>query len=80
MMSKKRENAWKNFCQGPEKKKLSSAVKLSVTWEYQFAVCQALDLTGSIVRSVLKSKDRIKEFGTPLRALKLNSTLCTANC
>lgn len=49
-------------------------------WEYQFTGCQALDLAGSIVRSVLKSRYRIKEFGTPLRALKLNSTLCTANC
>jgi hypothetical protein len=50
--------------------------------EQHLDVCKVLDLAGSTVQSVLKIKNKIKEYGkiaSPLRSFKLNGALCTSN-
>jgi hypothetical protein len=67
-------------------KSLSLAGKLNVirhTYaEHQFNFCKELDFAGLTVSFIFKNKDDIKECGkiaTPLRASKLNNTLCASN-
>jgi hypothetical protein len=65
-------------------RRMSLAVKLNVVrhseaGEHQFYVLKAPDLAGSTVQSILKNKDKSKEFrktATPLNASKLKNTLC----
>ena len=57
-----------------------NVIRHSEAGEHQFYVLKAPDLAGSIVQSVLKNKDKGKEFrktATPLNASLLKSTLCT---
>jgi hypothetical protein len=65
--------------------RISLAVKLNViihseAGEHQFYVLKVRHLAGSTVQSILKNKNKSREFrktATPLNASKLQSTLCT---
>jgi hypothetical protein len=57
-----------------------NVIRHSEAGEHQFYVLKAPDLAGSTVQSILKNKDKSKEFrktAIPLKASKLKSTLCT---